>query len=137
MPTSKTYQKRLAWLNSTGGWEYWNFLARKTYGYEMGRGASLTRDVFQDWDSDFISGNFQKQPIYQEANRKETVRSQFLDEGQSEAIARIRLSIRVIDLSTGMQVIINPSSFEYRTDNEKLIEFSFNISYPQEQIQTL
>lgn len=137
MPTSKTYQKRLSWLNSKGGWEHWNFLARKSYGYDMQRGSNVKRDIFNNWDTDFIAGRFETVPILQEASRKETIRSQFLDSQQVEAIARIRLSIKVIDRDTGAQVVINPSSFDYRTDNEKLIEFSFDIMHPQEQIQTI
>jgi hypothetical protein len=71
------------------------------------------------------------------ANESIIVRSQFLTDQQVNAISRIRLSISVRDVALDRVVIIDPESFEYRTDAKKLNEIEFTINYPNEQIQTL
>lgn len=137
MPTSQKYQIQLAWLNSTGGWEYWNFLARKTYGYDIANKTTIKNDIFQNWDTDFIAGTSEVNAIKVEANEVYVVRSQLLTVQQMNAIARIKLSIRVWDVANEVVVLVDNASFQYRTDSNKLNEIEFTITYPSQQIQSL
>lgn len=96
MSASQKYQFRLAWLNSTGGWEYWNFLARRTYGYTLSDKETIKTDIEQNWDSTFINASAQYNVISVESRDRQTVRSQLLTVQQANAISRIKESIRVI-----------------------------------------
>ena len=129
MTTSQTYEIKLTWLNSFGGWEYWNFLAKKTHGYNIRKEKNgfVERDVFQSWDTDFIAGNSQKETIRVRAAKTVTVRSQLLTEQQIEAIAKINLSISVRDVTEDTVVIVDSKTFSYRTDGDKLHQIEFNI----------
>lgn len=137
MPTSQTYQLRLSWFNSVGGWEYWNFLAKKTHGYNVGKVNTIKKDVFETWDTTFIAGLTESANISIDASKQVIVRSQLLTVQQIEAIARIKISLRVRDVSQDVTVLIDSASFEYRTDGEKLHQIEFVINYPNEQIQSL
>lgn len=137
MGNSQQFQIQLAWLNSTGGWEFWNFLARKTHGFNIGRVETVETDIFQNFDTDFIAGQTEQEVLQVKANERIVVRSQILTTQQINAIARIRLSIRVRDVVLDRTVIVDQSSFDYRTDSQKVPFIEFAISYPSEQIQSL
>ena len=137
MSTSQKYQLQLTWLNSLGGWEYWNFLAKKTEGYDIDDSKTVERDVLQNWDTDFIAGDTEQETLFIAARRKVVVRTQLLTLQQINAIAKINLSIRVRDVLNDVTVTIDRSSFEYRTDGEKLHSLEFAINYPRTQIQSL
>ncbi len=129
----------LQWLNSTGGWEHWSFTAFKSHGYDIDEVESFETDIFQSWDTDFIAGQTEGSLISLKSNKKVTVRSQDLTVQQIEAIARIKISIRVndeTDTSNIVTVLVDKGSFDYRIDNDKRHEITFNIVYPNQIIQT-
>ena len=129
----------LQWLNTLGGFEHWSFTAFKSFGFEIGQTETIERDIFQDWDTDFITGLTESEHISIKANKVTTVRSQDLTVQQINAIARIKFSIKVndeTDLSNLVTVLVDKGSISYRTDNDKRHSIEFNIRYPNEQIQT-
>lgn len=139
MARSGKYSIVLQWLDTLGGWEHWNFTAWKTHGWDIANVKTIKRDIFQDWDTDFIEGLTESEHISLESNENITVRSQDLTLQQINAIARIKLSIKVNDetsITNIVTVIVDKNSFKYRTDNDKRHSIEFNIRYPSEQIQS-
>lgn len=133
------YNIDLQWLNSTGGWEHFRFTAWKTYGWDVSEAETFKKDVFQNWDTDFIAGQTQESLISISSRPTVVVRSQDLTRTEMNAIARIRHSIRVNDETDPdniVTVMVENVSGPYRTDNDKRFEFVFVIRYPDEQIQT-
>ena len=129
----------LQWLNTLGGWEHFSFTAFKSFGYDIGQTETIERDIFQDWDADFITGLTESEHISIKANKVITVRSQDLTLEQINAIARIKFSIKVndeTDVDNIVTVLVDKSSFQYRTDADKRHTIEFKISYPSEQIQS-
>lgn len=129
---------QLTWLNSFGGWEHWTFVARKTYSYNMGNVQTIKRDILEDWDTEFIDGQTESEHISLEANQSLIVRSQNLTRQQAEAIARIKFSIKVQDMTDEINpvtVIVDKGSIAYTTDQAKTNFIEFRISYPSIIIQ--
>ena len=123
----------LTWLNSLGGWEYWNFTAKKTFGVDNFEAEIIERDIFQDWDNEFINGQTQYDIISRKDRKSVVVRTQQLTSNEVDAIKNIRKSIKVqdiTDVTKPVTVIIDPSSFQYFTDREKLVTLEFKILYP-------
>jgi hypothetical protein len=139
MATAGDNYINLTWLNSVGGWEYWTFTARHSYGYDSSDIGRIEKDIFQNWDADFISGQSETEVLGKDVRSFITVRSQLLTKSQVDAIAKIRNSIKVQEVrSTGnVTVLVDTGSFTYRTDKDKTITIEFRITYPREQIQTL
>jgi hypothetical protein len=139
MATAGDNYINLTWLNSVGGWEYWTFTARHSYGYDSNDIGRIEKDIFQNWDADFISGQSETEVLGKDVRSFITVRSQLLTKEQVDAIAKIRNSIKVQEVrSTGnVTVLVDTGSFTYRTDKDKTITIEFRITYPREQIQTL
>ena len=129
------YSINLSWYNTLGGIELFNFVARKSYGYSIGKVVTSQRDVFNNWSNDF-SGT-ETDTIDIQANNTVVVRSQNLTEQQLNAIAQIKISPKVTDEDQGVTVSINRSSFTYRTDHDKRFEIEFILTYPSLIIPTL
>lgn len=129
----------LQWFNTLGNWEHWSFTAFKSFGFDIGQTETIERDIFQDWDTDFITGLTESEHISIKANKTITVRSQDLTLQQINAIARIKFSIKVndeTDLANLVTVLVDKGSISYRTDNDKRHSIEFSIRYPNEQVQT-
>ena len=140
MARSGKFSVVLNWLNSLGGFEHWNFTAFKTFGFDIGNTETIRRDIFQNWDTDFIAGETESEHISIEANDIIIVRSQDLTVQQINAIARIKFSIKVndeTDLASIVTVLVDKASFQYRTDADKRHTIEFKITYPGEIIQSL
>lgn len=130
----------LNWLNTLGGWEHWNFTAWKTYGFNITETRTIERDIFQNWDTDFIAGQTESEHISIKSAEAITVRSQDLTAQQIDAIARIKYSIKVndeTDTSNIVTVLVDKGSFQYRTDADKRNTIEFIVRYPRKQIQSL
>lgn len=130
----------LNWLNTLGGWEHWNFTAFKTFGFDISEVRTIERDIFQNWDVDFIAGQTESEHISLKSREAISVRSQDLTLQQINAIARIKYSIKVndeTDTTNIVTVLVDKGSFQYRTDADKRHTIEFIIRYPRKQIQSL
>jgi len=140
MARSGKFAIHLQWLNTLGGWEHWNFTAWKTYGFNITDVRTIKRDIFQNWDTDFIAGQTEREHISLQSGEEIIVRSQDLTVQQINAIARIKYSIKVndeTDTSKIVTVLVDKGSFQYRTDADKRHTIEFIIRYPGKQIQSL
>ena len=139
MARNGKYSIDLNWLNTLGGVEHWNFTAQKTFGYGISNVVTIERDIFQNWDTDFVAGEKQSEHLNIKANESIIVRSQALTLQQVNAIAKIKYSIRVndeTDINSIVTVLVDKSSFTYRTEGDKQYFLEFNITYPDVQIQS-
>ena len=136
MARSGKYSILLSWFNSLGGIETWNFTAQKSYGYDINSVVTAQRDILNNWDNDFINGIVETDTLNIEANQKLIVRSQNLTLQQIEAIATIKLSPQVFDADQRAGVLIDRTSFAYRTENDKRYSIEFFITYPNLIIPT-
>lgn len=129
---------KLTWLNTIGGWEHWTFTARKTYSYNTSNVQTIQRDILEDWDTEFTTGQTESEHISLEANESTVVRSQNLTLQQVTAIAKIKYSIKVQDMTdeiNPLTIIVDKGSIAYTTDQAKTNFIEFIITYPAIQIQ--
>jgi len=136
MARSGKFSIVLAWINTLGGWEFWNFTAEKTHGEDVSNVQEIQRDIFNDWDNEFITGSTERDVLSLDAAEALVVRSQHLTEQQIDSIKNIRRSIKVIDFVDDFTVIVNKGSFQFKTDGEKLYSLEFTITYPSKIIQS-
>jgi hypothetical protein len=128
----------LTWLNNLGAWEYFNFTAQKDYSVEIDESKKITRDIFNNWDTGFISGETQDDFIGIQAFEKKRVRSQFMTLEALQAVAKIKYAIRtqeIMEDDTKITVLVDKGSFKVHSDGDKLFSIEFDISYPNIQIQ--
>ena len=140
MARTGKYFITLSWLNPLGGWEFWKFQANKTYGYSISNTQTIKRDIFQDWSTTFIAGQTESEHLSIEASESIRVRSQNLTVQQMNAIAMIKFSLKVqdiTDISNKVTVLVDKGSIQYRTDGEKITSLEFDITYPSLQLQSL
>ena len=127
----------LTWLNSLGGWEFFNFQSIKDYKVSSS-GNVIKRDVFNNWDTEFITGTTENDYSSIRSNRSVTVRSQLVTKEEADAILNIKTSIKVQvvnDDNTLTTVLVDKGSFTKYKDRDKLYAIEFNITYPDSQIQ--
>ena len=132
---------QLRWLNTLGGWEYFTFTARHSYGVDISNVQNFDVDIFDNWDADFIAGEVETKTLSLDAAETITLRTGGLTKVQATALSSIKYAIAVQtvagdEVSADQQVKIDRGSFEYRTDREKNIELTFRITKPRLQIQT-
>ena len=124
------YNLILQWYNTLGGIETFNFTAFKSHGYNISNVQIAERDTFSDWENNFTDAQYDHDLLSIAAAETIVVRSQDLTEQQINAIAQIRISPRIFDVSRGVNVRVNRNSFTYRKDHNKRNEISFQITYP-------
>ena len=124
------YNIILQWYNTLGGIETWNFTAFKSYGYNISGVQIADRDTFADWENNFTDAQYDHDLLDIKAAETITVRSQDLTVQQINAISQIKISPRIFDIDRNVNVKINRSSFQFRTDNDKRHEIAFEITYP-------
>ena len=131
----------LTWLNSLDGWEYWKFTAEKSHNLNIENKETIKRNVFADWDNDFINGDTQNDVISIGAYKEIDVFSQYLTRNEVEAISAIKHSIKVMVLdgvNPPVTVIVDSDSITVFNDgdDETLQTIRFSIQYPDIQIQS-
>lgn len=127
----------LTWINTLGGYEQWNFSARKSKGWDNIEKNVFNKDLFSSWDTEFISGSQDRKTLRNRWRPSITVRSQLLNENEATTISRIKLSNQVfmVQGSNLIPVQVDTGSFQYFTDREKLPNIEFKITLPEEYSQ--
>jgi hypothetical protein len=129
----------LTWLNNLGAWEYWNFTAQKDYGVDISGSKTITRDIFNNWDTDFINGETEEDYIsFESVNETIVVRSQFMTLEELQGVKNIKTAIRVQQIrsdNTKVTVLVDKASFKTYSDGNKLYQIEFEFKYPRTQIQ--
>jgi hypothetical protein len=130
----------LTWLNNLGAWEYYNFTAKKDYGVDISGSKTISRDIFNNWDAEFINGETEEDYIsFDSVNETVVVRSQLMTREELQAVKNIKTAIRVQQIrsdNTKVTVLVDKSSFKTYSDGDKLYQIEFEFKYPRTQIQT-
>lgn len=122
----------LTWLNNLGGFDYWNFTARSEYGSEFGDTETFKKNIFQDWDENFVNGETVESFNKIEAWNNITVRSQLLTREQIDGIANIKYSPlvqQIRDDGSKITVLIDKEDFKIREDHQRLFSIEFKLRY--------
>lgn len=126
----------LTWKTSELSWDYWNFTAEAEHGFNIDNPIQMKRDIFQNWDSEFITGDTQQDWLSFDSIPTAQVFSQHMTKQELEAVLHIKNAIKVQQIrddGTKVTVIVDKSSFTTFTDGDNLFSISFNIMYPQYQ----
>lgn len=123
----------LTWLNNLGGFDYWNFTAKKDHLIEIQESGITKQNIFPTWPQSYgaIADTVRKQ-TFRTSNKAYTVRSQLLTLSQVESISFIKSSIltQVITARTDRRtVLVDDSSFMIRKDQDDTFSIAFNISF--------
>jgi hypothetical protein len=128
--------RRLAWRNSVGGYDYFNFKRKsiQTTNVERNTYSSMLGTYDQ---ARFSYDNTQRGKATREttANLKETINTDWLSEEQANLIEKLIMSTDVYivenaDTTYTQPVMITDSSFLRKTVvNDKMIQYTINIEY--------
>ena len=129
----------IRWLNDLGGWEPWKF---KQYGTEKEsfKKTEIKRDIFTDFDNEFINGSTQYDAISVASRRSITVRSGLLSANDLKVVSQLRRSIKVellMDSGKWQTVSTKGSSFVILEEEKNMHEISFDIELPDTLIQEI
>ena len=129
--------RRLAWFNSKGGYDYFNFTMKSRQSLD------ITRDNYETilgrFGGDFYSyNNTGRGKITRKTGAilKETLQTDFIREEEAQLLESLFTSIRVDIVANSDEteftesVIITDTSFVKKTEaNERLIQYTVNIEY--------
>jgi hypothetical protein len=123
----------LTWLNNVGGFDYWNFKARKTYSIDAFNNTTQEKNIYTNWPKSY--GEF-SDTITEQTSRSSrdavTVASQFISTSQEDAIKQIFSSplVQLVNSKYDKRtVIVNPATYRIRKDKDDTRSISFEIRY--------
>lgn len=128
--------RRLAWRNSVGGYDYWNFNMKSTQTLSVERNnynslvGIYNKSVWRYNDTD--RGKTTRQTT---ASLKETLNTDWLSENEASLMEKLLMSTNVYILNNAdtdytQGVMITDSSIVKKTQaNDKLIQYTINIEY--------
>jgi len=134
--TCANQSRYLTWLNNLGGFDYWDFTARKVYGREIQKVVTQDKNIFTDYPKSI--GEFAQTrtgEIKRTSKRREMIRSQNLTAAQVDAIATIKDSplVQIVESQYSQRtVLVDNQSFDIRKDGDKNWKISFVIIYTDE-----
>lgn len=123
----------LSWLNNLGGFDYWNFTARKVYSIDVTSNSISEKNIYNNWPNSY--GAFAdtiKQQTQRTSNEVIRVSSQFLTTQQEDAIKQIFSSPLVQQVTSKYDrrtVIVDPTTYKIRKDQDDLRTISFDLRY--------
>lgn len=123
----------LTWLNNLGGFDYWNFTARKVYSIDVTSNSVSEKNIHSNWPKSY--GAFAdtiKQQTQRTSNEVIRVSSQFLTTQQEDAIKQIFSSPLVQQMTSRTDrrtVIVDPTTYKIRKDQDDLRTISFDLRY--------
>lgn len=123
----------LTWLNNLGGFDYWNFTAKKDEIVEIQEAVVTKKNILPNWPQSYgPQADTIKRQTLRVSNKAYTVRSQFLTEEEANAISYIKSSVLVQIVTTRVDrrtVLVDTDSFIKFKDGDKTFEIAFNISF--------
>jgi hypothetical protein len=139
----------LKWMNSLGGFDSFTFGGNKEYSTDFGDVVDFQANIYNEWDSEFISGRNSQGTVSIEAKGEVLVRSQKLSKEQyfyifgnptaTDKAQRLGImeAIQVLLVEDGKEidVLIDRSSFKKYEDYQKQYEVEFTVYLPKYQIQ--
>jgi len=123
----------LTWLNNLGGFDYWNFKARKTYSIDVFQNTTQEKNIYTNWPKSY--GEF-SDTITEQTSRGSRdiiqVSSQLISTAQEDSIKQIFSSPLVqvvVSKYDKRTIIVSPSSYNIRKDKDDTRSITFEIRY--------
>jgi hypothetical protein len=126
----------MTWLNSLGGYDYWNFTMRKEYSIDVTESKTQEKNIYNQWPNSY--GEFADSIIKQTVrtgNNKIKVFSQFLTTDQEDAIKLLFVSplVQIVTSQYDRRtVLVQAGYLPVRRDQDKTRKLSFDIDYTDE-----
>lgn len=126
----------MVWLNYLGGYDYWNFTARKQYSIATTESKTQEQNIFNNWPNSY--GEFADSIVKQTVRRGMnvlTISSQLLTTDQEDAIKLLFVS-PLVQICTSQYdrrtLLVQSGSLPVRRDQDKTRKLSFGVSYTDE-----
>lgn len=126
----------VTWLNSLGGFDYWNFTAETQYGTDTIESKTQVKNIYSNWPKSY--GEFADSINQQTVRRTKdniTLNSQYLDSDQMDGLALIFESLLVQQMNSiydRRTIILDGGSFNKKIDNQKLLMATIKAHYTDE-----
>ena len=135
----------LRWLNQPGGWDGWEFQARNDKGLDVRDRKIVRRNIYNDFDTDFVYGTTQDDYYDTEAYETRSIATQWLTRDEVENLALwLKTSNKVQEIFTSDEsgctrykhrtVLIDRDSFIYLPSENKLYSLNFTYRYTDQMI---
>ena len=134
----------LRWANIYGGFDGFWFNRNHDYKLNVSDRKVTRRNIFKNFDDEFVSGDTQDDYYSTTAKEEVIVRSSYLTENEADQMKWLLSSNKVyLCFSTTQEgclkykkrtVLIQPENFLIRTDKTKLRKVSFTFEYTDEMI---
>lgn len=124
---------RLTWLNNLGGFDYWNFTARKDHIIEIRETIETKKNILPQWPKSYsTNADTIRRQTARVSNKAYTVRSQYITQSEADALAYIKSSVLVQIINSRQNrrtVIVDSDSFVIYPDGADLYSIAFNVSF--------
>lgn len=126
----------LVWLNYLGGYDYWNFNARKIPGIDILESKTQEKNIYTAWPNSYgeFADSITKQTIRRSKNIV-TVNSQLITIAQKDAIKLIVTS-PLVQICTSQYdrqtLIVAPDTLKLPKDQDKTRKITFGVIYTDE-----
>ena len=123
----------IVWLNYLGGYDYWNFTARKQYAIDITENKTQEKNIYNQWPNSYgeFADSIVKQTVRTGKNTI-TVNSQFLTSDQEDAIKLLTTS-PLVQICTSQYdrrtILVDASNVEVRRDQDKTRKMMFKVTY--------
>lgn len=131
----KTY--RLGWLNSLGGYDYYNFTMKNEKSFDIERQTYM--QTVGTWQSDtyfFQEGDFGRSDFNVDARQKLKLQTDWLVDGEVQMLKECFMSPRVWMIEQGSEgdrvfpVNVQSTNFiEYRQKDDKVFQYELEVSF--------
>ncbi len=131
----KTY--RLGWLNSLGGYDYYNFTMKNETSFDLERQTYM--QTVGTWQSDtyfFQEGDFGRSDFNVDARQKLKLQTDWLVDGEVQMLKECFMSPRVWMIEQGSEgdrvfpVNVQSTNFiEYRQKDDKVFQYELEVSF--------
>lgn len=124
---------RLTWLNNLGGFDYWNFTARKDHIVEIRETIETKKNILPQWPKSYSqNADTIRRQTARVSNKAYTIRSQYITQSEADALAYIKSSVLVQIINSRRDrrtVIVDADSFVIYQDGADLYSIAFNVSF--------
>ena len=124
----------LTWLNNLGGFDHWFFEAYHSRGIEFEEAERYKKNVFENWDTNFINGETVESFNRIEAYQNIRVRSQLLTKEQVQGISYVKTSplVQIFNDTMGNDkttVVVDKRDFTVYEEEDQLYTIDFSLRF--------
>jgi hypothetical protein len=123
------YGMYLKWLNPLGGYRYWYFKGAKSITLEAEEAIEVKRNIYGNWDEDFINADTERDYISGGGVELITLRSDVLTKEEADLVATITTSTKVyryID-NRWETVLVQKGSLAKYGERDKLVSIAVDV----------